>query len=331
MDIMFVYGIPDDQRGQILVNAQGGISIQFGGSANVRQFLRKLPGKARVFHVQSSRREQAFNLDYWPRVIFNEISDPDSHEISLGRCEVFCRQQGVPVINHPQAIRQTRRDLISQHLHDMPGLIMPRTVRFNPRSPADVRQAIAAEGLPYPVIFRQAGDHGGISTVLLENPDAIDTAMYPFALDGRAYYLTEFRDFAAADGLYRKYRIVVVEGEPYLRHMIVSDHWLIHSVSREYMKAHPHCQEEEARVLASFDTELAPWLRPLTQALAGRLQLEYFGIDCHITPDRQLLVFEINANMNILSNNQPLPNIWQGSIDTIIARLERLVARKAGA
>jgi glutathione synthase/RimK-type ligase-like ATP-grasp enzyme len=328
MDYMFIYGIPDDQTGKVLVDAKGGISIQLSGSANVRPFL-KLPGKAHPFHLQSGTSQQAFKINYWPSVIFNEISDPDSHTTSLKRCEAFCDMQKVTVINRPEAILQTRRDIISENLKNQPGLIMPLTVRFNPETPEDVGQGIAQAGLQYPVIFRQAGDHGGISTVLLNSEADINAAMYAFALDGRAYYLTEFRDYASPDGLYRKYRVVVVEGKPYLRHMIVSSHWLIHSSSREFMKAQPQYAEEEASVLATFDEKLRPLLSPLTQTLAEKLQLEYFGIDCNVTADNRLLIFEINANMNILTNNQAKPNIWEKPISAIISHVEKMVLGKA--
>lgn len=328
MDYMFIYGIPDDQKGQVYVDAKGAISIMLSGSANVRPFL-KLPGKAHIFHLQNGAKSQQFKIDYWPSVIFNEISDPDSHASALKRCQAFCKMQKVPVINRPEAILQTRRDTISENLKNQPGLIMPNTVRFNPKTPEDVRQGIVKAGLPYPVIFRQAGDHGGISTVLLNSEADINEAMYAFALDGRAYYLTEFRDYASPDGLYRKYRIVVVEGKPYLRHMIVSNQWLIHSSSREFMKAQPQYAEEEASVLATFDEKLRPLLSPLTQTLAEKLQLEYFGIDCNLTADNRLLIFEINANMNILTNNQAKPNIWQKPINAIIRHVENMIQRRA--
>lgn len=328
MDIMFIYGIPDDQKGKVYVKADGSISIQLNGAANVRPFLKTLPGKGHIFHLQNGSARQAFSLDYWPSLVFNEISDPDTHKAALERCEVLCAMQKVPVINRPEAIMLTRRDHISSNLKNLPGLTLPLTIRFNPETPEEVGKAIHQAGLQFPVIFRQAGDHGGISTVLIDSAAAINEAMYAFALDGRAYYLTEFRDYASADGLYRKYRIVVVEGKPYLRHMIVSNHWLIHSSSREYMKANPQYVEEEARLLAGFETQLAPVLHPITRAIANKLNLEYFGIDCNIAADNSLLVFEINANMNILTNNQPLPNIWQQPINAIIRHVERMIQRK---
>ncbi len=331
MDFLFVQGIPDNQLGTVLVDKQGGISIMVGGSSNMYPFMRGLPGKTHSFYMNNGNLPQPFQLNYWPSVIINEISDADSHVAALNRCEAFCKQQGKPVINPPALIRRTTRDGISRLLQDIPGLRVPLTVCIAPRSPDDVANAISEHAFTFPLIFRQVGDHGGVSTVLLEHAESIPAAMHAYALDGRNYYLTQYHPYAGADGLHRKFRIVMIAGRPYLRHMIVSDHWLIHSASRRYMQEHPQYQQEEAQQLASFRQTLAPRLQPTLDAITARLQLDYYGIDCSIDAHGELLVFEINANMNVLTNNQPRPNIWEKPLAEIVNAIQAMIVAKANA
>lgn len=329
MDFLFVYGIPDDQSGKVKIDHQGNSSIVLSGSCNISPFLQELPGNLRLFGIDSANYAQHFQLNYWPNVIFNEISDPDSHSVALRRCDAFCRQQQKPVINHPARILATRRDLIAKQLQGIKGLVLPKTIRLCPKSPSDVANAIRAERLSYPVIFRQAGDHGGVSTTLITTESEITASMHQYALDGRAFYATEFVDYRSGDGLYRKYRIVVVGGKPYLRHMIVSDSWLIHSSSRQFMQAQPLLRHEEAQQINTFEESLAPKIASCIAAISSELQLDYFGIDCHISNNHELLAFEINANMNVMLNNNPSPNIWQKPIKQIKQHLLQMICARA--
>ena len=57
------------------------------------------------------------------------------------------------------------------------------------------------------------------------------------------------------------------------------------------------------------------------------LQLDYFGIDCSIDEDMNIILFELNANMNVLirsnnelesSTNQYRDRIYQAVINMIL-------------
>ncbi|PLY15508.1 MAG: hypothetical protein C0628_02595 [Sulfurimonas sp.] len=129
--------------------------------------------------------------------------------------------------------------------------------------------------------------------------------------------MTQFVDYADTMGIYTKYRLVVVDGEVYIRHVIFSDSWVINSKSREYMEKNKKYQSQEAKILKSFDIEIKPKIKDVNQ-IYQKLKLDYFGIDCYIDKDMNILVFEINANMNVLINNaKDKINIWTKQIDII--------------
>lgn len=327
MKALFLGGVADNGKADVVTTPQGNLSVVVSGSTNLLKFLPQLPGHKAQFFLAGKGGEQRYALDFYPDVIINEISDADSHRYALTRCVAFCRQQARPVINEPAAVLATTRDAVADRLQGIAGLTMPVTVRIAPDSPEAIRAAVESHSLDYPVIFRAAGDHGGISTVRLDRPEDIAAATCRYALDGRDYYLTRYVDYRSADGLYRKYRLAVVGGQVFMRHVIISEQWLVHAGSRN---GTAQAQAEEQAALANFQQQWAPKLQPAIGQIAERLGLDYFGIDCAIDAQQQILAFEINANMNILINPQPVPNIWQQPVTDIVAALCRLIVAKAG-
>ncbi len=89
--------------------------------------------------------------------------------------------------------------MIYQLLQGIIKLHIPKTVKIQPTSPSDIYSIIEKEDFKFPVIFRKAGDHGGVSTILIKNKDE---QFYPFPLSGQDYYLTQFVDYAE-DGIYK--------------------------------------------------------------------------------------------------------------------------------
>jgi len=330
MHCLFVSGIPDDGSGQVSLPADSGLTIAINGSCNVFANLPNYPGNSHVTYMNGSVEPQNLNLKFKPNVIFNEISDPDSHKRSLSRCVNFINSLGCPVVNHPDLIINSSRDLIAKNLSSITNIRVPNTVRLSPLSPMDVKASIKNSKLKFPLIFRKCGDHGGVSTVLIEGLKDINTLMYQYPLDGRDYYLTEFVDYPSDDGLYRKYRIVVVGGQVFLRHMIISDNWLIHSNSRYFMADKPELVKEEKDTLTTFGAELGPKIIDSISEIIKVLKLDYFGVDCNINDKGEILIFEINANMNILVNSSEKPNIWEAPIFAIKKAICQLTYQRAG-
>lgn len=330
MQCVFITGIPSNGLSQIEVGSDGKPIISMTGSSNIFAHLEHFPG-IRYNRVLSGKHQtQRVKLNYSPDVIFNEITDPDSHSVALSNCKKLITAQGKPVVNHPDAILGTTRDLISANLSGITGLKMPLTVRIKPKSPEEVAAAIKASKFSYPVIFRQAGDHGGISTTLIHGSDEIVKLMHSYALDGRSFYLTQFVDYQSKDGLYRKYRLVIVGNSLILRHMIIHDGWLIHANSRSFMADKLATQQEEEQIMSTFRTQLGPKLIKTISQISKKLKLDYYGIDCSINAQGEILAFEINANMNILINPAQAPNIWETPIAAIKDAINKLIVQRAG-
>lgn len=325
MDVLFISGIANNNQVSAVLDNKGNFQYLLNGSSSVAPHMENTGAfNSHRFILGGSGGNQRYGFQFHPAVIFNEISDPDTHSQSLSRCIDFCNQQNVSVINRPEAIQQTRRDLVTQALDNIDGVETPKTIRFSPKTPEDVRQQIA-DNFSGPVLLREAGTHGGKSLIKIDCPDDIEKHLYPLPLDGRPYYLIEFKNFTSQDGLYRKFRIVVIEGVPYLRHMLIHNHWMVHRTARTFMSSRKALLQEEKQWIETFYKKPPSALVNKIESIADRLKLDYFGIDCNLDDDDNLLIFEANANMNILMNTQPSPNLWDAPIAAIHEHLKAVI------
>jgi len=303
MTILFIRGINDSNTASITPGENGSVGIAYDGCCGIywaMNFASRPVEEVTLFGNRADQKQ--VRLKSPPTLVINEISDPDSHYGALKRCEMLCQQLQCPVINHPSKILQTTRDNISRLLQDIPGLRMPLTVRLQPGSPEDIFTEIEKAGLEFPVIVRLAGSHGGKDIILLPGHDDLGKLhVYPF--DGSIFYLTEFIDYASDDGLYRKYRIVVIDGVPMFRHLLIDRKWMVHASSLQFMKDNNLLTDTPTTLHRVFDAQTLPMLRPAIDEITRRLQLEYYGIDCSIDGEGNILIFEVNANMNILLND----------------------------
>jgi glutathione synthase/RimK-type ligase-like ATP-grasp enzyme len=105
-----------------------------------------------------------------------------------------------------------------------------------------------------------------------------------------------------------------------LRHMVIGDSWLLHAQRRSEAT-----ESDEEEVLEAFDREIAPKVRAVCMEIGDRLDLDYFGIDCSISSEGVMTLFEANACMNIMFNSAPSPNMWDKPIADIKAALFNLL------
>lgn len=326
MAILFVSGVNDLSTVGVQLDGNEKLAYIIDGNCSVHG---KLPLKngvaAELVLFGKGVRQRSMNFATTPSLIFNQIADADTHRGALERCMELCAQVPSPVINRPERIMQTTRDRVSELLQGVAGVIMPRTARFQPSSPEDVFERAASEKIDFPFIVRVAGDHAGKSMVLI-NHATDHNSLHVFPFDGRDFYLTEYVDYQDEAGLYHKQRIVVIDGEPVLRHALYFSEWKIHGNSRTFMREQEPWEDSLAR-MRNMDAELIPKLRPVFREISDRLQLEYFGVDCNVRPNGELLIFEANANMNILFN--PFPEMHD-RLNMIQARIHAMLLRHSG-
>jgi len=201
-----------------------------------------------------------------------------------------------PVVNDARHVTRVARDTAAALLHALPGVAMPPTVRI-------ARAALAAaaaqtgplpEGIAYPLIVRPVDSHAGHDLYKIETPAELTEKLALMAED--EFFISCFIDYSGADGQFRKARVILIDGEPFVCHMAISSHWMIHYLNAG-MAEDAAKREEEARFMAEFDTGFARRHRAALAAINDAIGLDYLGIDCAETADGRLLVFEVDPAM----------------------------------
>ncbi len=228
-------------------------------------------------------------------IVLNLISDADQGRDMLAGAAALVEKIGKPVINHPSQILATSRDAIAQGLPAIPRCRVPRTMRAR-------RDEVAAlaEGFGFPLLLRTPGTHGGDAFEKIDAASEIDAFLAQHPVED--YYLTEFVDYRATDGFYRKYRMILVDGVLLPYHLAIHDDWKIHHF-RTDMGNQRWMQDEEAAFLDNPGAVFAEPHQAALHEIARIVGLEFVGVDCSIDRAGDVLIFEVNASMLIHDDN----------------------------
>ena len=204
-----------------------------------------------------------------------------------------------PVINRPEHIAVLSRDGVCAALDGVAGMLLPKTIRTDRGSlgalaAGDIDVTELLPGDAFPLIVRPLGSHAG--TDLDKVVDATELGAYLGRVGGSEFYLSRFIDYSGADGMFRKYRVVLIAGVPYICHFAISKHWMIHYLNAG-MAESLEKREQEAACMLRFDDGFATRHRAALAAIHQRIGLEYVGIDCAETADGELLIFEVDNAM----------------------------------
>jgi hypothetical protein len=231
----------------------------------------------------------------------------ESERGALGEIDQLVRTWPKPVLNLPQNIFQLDRDRLHVLLESVPGVFIPTTARLSRKDLCDIahdrgllRDSIADGG--FPLIVRPVDGHAGRGLAKLDFASDIDA--YLSQRSEADFFISPHVDYSGADGLFRKYRVVLIEGRPYACHMAISDQWKIWYYNADMAQCAAH-RAEEAHFMANFDGEFARRHSAALAETARRIDLEYFGIDCAETKDGKLLIFEAD-NVMIVHNMDPV-------------------------
>jgi hypothetical protein len=215
-----------------------------------------------------------------------------------------------PLLNPPRLVCNLDRDRLHHMLRGIEGLQIPATMAatrgqlvelsHSTRSLADV----GAE-LVFPVIIRPRGSHAGVGLAKLDDRAAM--ARYLAERPEQEFFVSRFVDYSDSDGLFRKYRIVFIDGRAYACHMAIADRWDIWYLNAA-MSACASKRLEEETFMRTFDTGFARHHATALAGIAERIGLEYFIVDCAENEDGELLVFE--ADNTAVVHNMDSPEIF---------------------
>jgi hypothetical protein len=231
------------------------------------------------------------------------VAESNENQAVLREIAGFVRSWPRPVVNAPERIARLTRDGTWALLRSAPGVAIPLNARIDRASLQRIAAGTAAveavlEGATFPIIARPLDSHAGEGLSKLEDAAAIDA--YLGERPEQDFYIAPFVDYRGRDGLFRKYRVALIDGRPYACHMAVSQHWMIHYLNAD-MWTNAERRAEEAQFMAGFAQDFAVRHDVALSAIAERIGLEYVPFDCGETQDGKLLIFEIGTNMIVHS------------------------------
>ncbi|MBR0721574.1 tetratricopeptide repeat protein [Bradyrhizobium manausense] len=271
----------------------------FVGNTPVEFLFRDCAYQTSILSLLPGSQPDVALLAHEADVVVNLVSDADQGADVLPVATALARGLGKPVVNDPAKIENTTRDATALALADVAGCRVPRTLRI-----------VAGEGLPdgldlaFPVLARQAGMHGGDVFEKLDDIAALTAFLTAHA--GHDRYLIDYIDYRSADGFYRKYRFLFIGEEILPYHLAIGDDWKLHRDATD-MAHHAWMQSEEEGFLRAPGQVFGPSHDAALRVIRDRIGLDYFGIDCALDLDGQLVVFEVNASMLVHDQNPEFP------------------------
>jgi hypothetical protein len=232
-----------------------------------------------------------------------------------------------PVLNDPALLPLLARDVLPRLFADNPVLCCPPVVKVDW---ADLAiQADTVAGLSYPLLIRPHDSHAGHQLARIESAAAAQAYLDETTAD--TFYVSQYLDYRSADGMFRKYRVALTDGQPQLCHMAVSEHWMVHYLNAG-MDLHADRRDQEAQAMRNFADGFACRHAAAFQALHAQLPFDLFSIDCAELPDGRLLVFE--ADIAAIIHMMEPPDVYgykHAHMPSVFEAVGSLLRRSAGA
>jgi glutathione synthase/RimK-type ligase-like ATP-grasp enzyme len=215
-----------------------------------------------------------------------------------------------PVLNTPDRIGNLDRDKLCRLLTGVPGLEIPQTlvasrVLLEGLVSGAVTLGEVASDLAFPIIIRPRGSHAGLGLAKIDDRAALNG--YLAERNEEEFFISPFVDYSDADGQFRKYRLAFVEGRPFAGHMAIAEQWNIWYLNAG-MAFSTEKRREEEQFMRDFDIAFARRHRDALRAIADRVGLDYFTIDCAENKRGELLLFE--ADNTAVVHNMDSPDLF---------------------
>jgi hypothetical protein len=238
-----------------------------------------------------------------------------------------------PMLNGaPARVRWLGRDRAPARLEGCAGVNAPPSLRVSRSQLAALAVVPLADILPdraFPVIVRPVDSHAGAGLEKLDDPASI--AGYLERHDAELFYLSPFVDYSGPDGRFRKLRVALVDGRPFIVHMAVSDHWMVHYLNAG-MDLDATKRAEEAAMMATFDQDFAARHAGAFAAVHAAFGLDYLAIDCAEDREGRLLIFEADTAMIVHDMDPPdLYPYKAPAMKKLFAAFQAMIAARAAA
>ena len=198
-----------------------------------------------------------------------------------------------PFLNNASGVMRCARDLIYELLKDDPELVVPRTQRVKRRDVLSMQ---------VPFLIRPIDTHSGQDFVSIQSKAGVEHYLSTNQAD--TYYISKYIDCSNADGFFRKFRLALIDKKPYVCHLAISDAWVVHYIDA-HMELSPEKLQEEEQFMREFDSTFVAQYGACLSRVAHQIDLDYVVLDCAISKDGRLVLFEADNGAWIHDTDAP--------------------------
>jgi Tfp pilus assembly protein PilF len=229
-------------------------------------------------------------------LVFNSIGDADLCGEALQAALALVARTTRPVINHPALVLETGRAANVERLRGLANVVVPRMVMLPKRLllGSDAAAVLARSGLGFPLLVRAPGFHTGYHFAQVGAPPQLAAAVNDFP--GDDVWLIEPLDARDSAGLFRKYRVMFVDGTLYPLHLAISRDWKVHYFTAD-MAGSAENRAKDEEFLNNMPGAIGPRAMAGLERIRATLNLDYGGIDFAVNARGDVLFFEANATM----------------------------------
>jgi len=260
-------------------------------------------------------------------VVFNAIGITEGARPAIAAAQRFIADQTKPAFNAPHALLRTARPALPGALRGVEGCVVAAATRRSRAELRDLaRDAAQVDGLAFPLVVRPVDAHGGVG--LKRVGDGRELERYIADADAENFDLSRYIEYRDADGWYRKYRVVLVDGRPHAYHLAFAASWIVHYQTGA-TRDHRWMQAEEERFLGEPQTVFPAW-PPVFSSIAAALGLDYVGLDCARLPDGRVLVFEADPASWVHAHDASAAPYRAAAVEGISRALTQMLERRSG-
>ena len=192
---------------------------------------------------------------------------------------------------------------------------------------AGLAAALDRRGFTFPLLLRAPGFHNGRHFVRVETAEGLPAALRE--LPGDELTAIQWLDARGADGKYRKYRVMMIGGWLYPLHLAISKHWKIHYVTADMTDDAEH-RAEEAEFLRDMPRIFGSHAMAALADIQNAMGLDYAGIDFRLSPSGEILLFEANATMTVVTpGNDQRWDYRRAAVQRVEDAVRRMLTEKA--
>lgn len=228
-------------------------------------------------------------------LVFNGIGDADACAEGLEAAQAVAARTRRPVINDPRSVLRTGRLANAERMRGLANVVAPRMATVPRLLLAGSAAAIVGcNGFSFPLLARAPGFHTGQHFVRAENPEQLAVAVEKFP--GDAVWLIEQLDARDGEGMFCKFRVMMIDRKLYPLHLAISRSWKVHYFTADMAESAGN-RAKEAAFLQSMAAVVGARGIAALERIGAMLDLDYCGIDFAVDARGDILFFEANATM----------------------------------